>query len=728
MKPTMMPTEAPTESPTKSPTLAPTTLYPTKSPTSKPTAMPTTAEMLNNRVVELVAQMDVVSGKTNMSVAQTTQTLNILESVLESPAQLTATAQENIIDLAEASLEVLGKETELTEAATNQICSVLSSVLDASLFEEDVESSDVLQPPEQESTPEFIQRKRQKRKKAAKKVENLLASISKAILQDAKPGEPPRVLITKNFALSSGREKADRVNGPGSQLTQATRLHNSRRGGKKRRDLAEDTWLPDANMYGTGSMQTRRRLSEEDAAIDITAITYAKDIYAWSGEHTEGEILSVGITDSSSGLPEKVENLPVLFQFATSSTPRDATRIRDVRTEALCAYWDESTQSWEDRGVFTIGVGMTGNNTSLCASSHLTSFTSRAQWVPPNSDVLHRSPASISNYRGKKLVIPYFVAAYILFQAGRIWMASCKERSIHYKFTVEKNAMKNFIQYGELQPSLASLRGSTFMEHFRHRFYSSQPYVIDYVPTSELYCFSRSMRMLCSVVNVLVVMFVLVILMNPKEEEATQLEKPSEINWGNQIRRTFYLVAVAQLPNTLLPYLITTSRNIKSVTLPSSGIVTRLNSIAPSQGTKAVKAHWKWSMSTRISEFKAYVHVMYMSSRWSSWAVIAVLMIVCFECIIVILTFGSTLDDDKVMSWLAGVVMYLLFDALFAFPVLIYMVVIFERISTTCIKKRDTNSVVLAELPSDYVESACFQSCKFVARGQVPIPSWGIEE
>jgi hypothetical protein len=143
--------------------------------------------------------------------------------------------------------------------------------------------------------------------------------------------------------------------------------------------------------------------------------------------------------------------------------------------------------------------------------------------------------------------------------------------------------------------------------------------------------------MLCGVANVLVIMFVLILLVEPDMAHKQPIGSQS-IDYAKQMTRAFYLGVISQIPNNLIPHLITYSKNMRSVTLLTSQSAHRINQVKPTEAdTKVTAEYGQWVISTRIQEFKAYVTVATRTLSWLQRATFAILLLVCMEAVLIIL-------------------------------------------------------------------------------------------
>ena len=224
-------------------------------------------------------------------------------------------------------------------------------------------------------------------------LQQTLQSVGETLASLLQPGGHPHTLTTRNYVVVAAVDTVSAGSsggigrGMGSMLTQLAGASFRRRFG---------------NEHGSGSDD-----SGLTRAVSITSIMYQRDLYRWSGQVTPSNTLSVTVAN------ETVKGLSGgdLFRFEVPLKSGGGTneykQQQDPRLSSVCTYWDESSQSWQDRGVISLGIGMSANAT-LCASTHLTSFTSRAQLALTDMEFrenLVKPPTSLAIFRQQQSAI-----------------------------------------------------------------------------------------------------------------------------------------------------------------------------------------------------------------------------------------------------------------------------------------------------------------------------------
>jgi hypothetical protein len=215
---------------------------------------------------------------------------------------------------------------------------------------------------------------------------------------------------------------------------------------------------PTAAAAATGDAAGGASGGSSGRAVSVTSITYERDIYRWSGQETPSKTVSVTVADevvrgleeedlfqftvgrsaqkpsvktagssnsnaSSSSSSNASSNTNASSSISSSSsngagggTNQQQLQLDDPRLSSVCAYWDEPRQSWRDGGVITVGISMSGSYT-LCASTHLTSFTSRGQLARDDMELranLLKFPSSLAIFKQQQSAIVVATLSTIL--------------------------------------------------------------------------------------------------------------------------------------------------------------------------------------------------------------------------------------------------------------------------------------------------------------------------
>ena len=196
------------------------------------------------------------------------------------------------------------------------------------------------------------------------------------------------------------------------------------------------------------------------------------------------------VKDSLSNKEIPQTNMHPLFQFDLPHL--DGGKLFDPRQDSYCTYWDESTSSWSSKGMIALGV--LGSST-LCASSHLTSFGSVSRAIrTPNLAQLQVSPKSILDYKSKSPLLPATLGSLVLVMLTMLISAIYVDSRPQSKKARWRAAAQNYLRYGKVDAVKEVVRGMTFREHLCYSFCSTMVVSVHRVPLQEQYLHTYTNR------------------------------------------------------------------------------------------------------------------------------------------------------------------------------------------------------------------------------------------